>query len=100
MAVTLTANNQEKVLDLPGNSDRGYRCAVYTVTGAGLSGGTLRFWATIDGLKVPIPNSKLTASKNDDNGDLIQMISFSAGGIISVQLTGAGASPNVTVAMI
>lgn len=100
MSVNLAANNDEKTLDLPGSSDRGYRCAVYSLTGNGLSGGTLRFWSTIDGVKVPIPNSKLTATTLDDNGDLVQMISFSAGGTISVQLTGAGASPNVTVAMV
>lgn len=99
MAKQVFTTNTEWAPGLEAKNDAGYYAMSYVSNGgAGLGGGTLRVWTDIDGVKVPVPNSKLTAAKLDDNGDAIQTIIFSAAGAISVALTGA-TTPNITVAL-
>lgn len=94
----ITANGTWDV-GLEAKCDQGYYAMSYASGGgAGLGGGTLEVWTNIDGVIVPVPNSKLNAAKTDDNGQAIQQIIFSAAGNISIVLSGA-TNPNINVAV-
>lgn len=80
---------------LEAKCDAGYYCLAYD---GDLGGGSLELWTNIDGLIVPVPNGKLDDTMLDDNGDLVQMVIFSAAGSIIVELDGA-TDPDVTVAV-
>ncbi|MCF1478125.1 hypothetical protein FS782_13700 [Agrobacterium vitis] len=73
----------------------GYVAVSYSGT---LGGGTLRCYCEIDGVKVPVANSKLSAAKTDTNGDVIQMMTITAAGKLYVVLVGS-TTPDVTVAV-
>lgn len=90
--------NEKFPMGIEAKTEIGYVALLYKSNGgAGLGGGTLRVWATIEGIEVPLPDSKLAIGKLDGNGDVIQMMIFSAAGTLAVELTGA-TSPNITVA--
>jgi hypothetical protein len=75
-------------------SDKGYRTLAYKSAdndGAELGGGTLQVLVLGDNTtgNVPLPDAKLSASVVDDNGDVVQLFTFSAAGNISVELSGS-----------
>lgn len=73
----------------------GYNTLFYS---GALGGGTLSVASVIDGLTVPVADAKLSALTKDDNGDVVQQLTFQTSGRISVTLAGATA-PNVTVVL-
>lgn len=92
---TLTANG-EWASSVPGRTDGGFRLLSYT---GWLGGGTLQvFSVSSSGVKTPVADSKLNASKVDGNGDVIQQMTFQTAGMIVVALTGA-TDPNVVVSV-
>lgn len=95
MPKTTFTDNGEWNASMPGRSDAGYRALSYD---GDLGGGTLQVWCSIEGVKVPVPDSKLSLATEDANGDPVQLIIFSAAGEIYVTLTGATA-PDVAVAV-
>lgn len=99
MAVIFDANAEKSVSGLDAKSDSGFRTMVYKSNGgAGLGGGTLEIFTELEGVKTPVPNSKLTAATLDDNGQAIQQVTFSSAGIVWIHLTGA-TTPDITVAV-
>ena len=92
MKKTMTADGEWNT-GYSGKTDPGYYTLAYS---GSLGGGTLRIYSTIDEIKTPVPNSKLSAATVDDAGDVVQQVIFSTSGTISVALSGATA-PNVTI---
>lgn len=95
---TITANTtsgNEVNLGIDGGAERGFRTLVYT---GSLGGGTVRLMTEIEGVRAYIPNSKLTATTTDDDGNVVQSISFSANGTLYLELLGATA-PSFDVAV-
>lgn len=81
---------------LEAQSEKGYRMLAYS---GSLGGGTLRVYTTVDGVETPVPDSKLHATKLDDNDDVIQQLIFATAGVITVKLTGAsGANVDLVLA--
>lgn len=77
----VTANRQYNMLSYEGS----------------LGGGTLQVFSDNDtGVYSPVADSKLNASKVDDNGDAIKQMTFWTVGAITVVLSGSTA-PNVEV---
>lgn len=95
MPVNFNANAEKPVSGLDAKSDSGFRTMVYD---GDLGGGTLEIWTELEGLKTPVPNSKLDATMEDDNGQVIQQVTFSSAGIVWIHLTGATA-PDIYVAV-
>lgn len=77
-------------------SDVGFRTMVYD---GDLGGGTLQIFTDIEGVKTPVPDSKLDAATVDGNGDDVQQVTFQSSGNVYVHLTGSTA-PDVTVAVL
>lgn len=96
MPVHTYSDNEDWNSGIEAQSDRGYRTLVYKDS---LGGGTLEIFTSIEGVKTPVPDSKLTAATVDGNGQAVQQVTFQSSGTVYVKLTGATA-PTATVAVL
>ena len=97
MPVKTITTNKDENMGIDARSDVGYRTLSYD---GSLGGGTLQLLTAMeDGTLVAVPDSKLSAAKLDDNGDVIKQVAFTASGNVWVRLSGATA-PNVKVSVI
>ncbi|RXT29379.1 hypothetical protein B5P46_11910 [Rhizobium leguminosarum] len=89
--------NEEWNAGIDAASDKGYRTLAYS---GSLGGGTLSLATGFDGgLKIPVSDAELDATKVDDNGDAIKQFTFQSAGNVFVTLAGA-TTPDVTVVVI
>ncbi len=86
--------NEEYNFGIDGWTEAGFRMLAYS---GNLGGGTLKLKSRFDGgIVVPVSDGELNATMTDDNGDVIQQVTFQTTGTIVVELTGA-TTPDVTV---
>jgi len=97
--MTTTANHRVFTADAEWSIDlNDYgRMDYQTIAYAGdLGGGTLRVYAVFGGTNIPLPDSKLSASTLDGQGEVVKAFPFRTTGDLVIELSGA-TDPNVTV---
>jgi hypothetical protein len=88
-------------MEIDAESSAGFRTLTYDIShsGGSLGGGTLCVFTEPhpDMNPVRVPDAKLSAAKLDDNGDVVQQLTFQGAGTVWVQIAGASSAINVKV---